>query len=153
MDDKRTLSPDELMPEYEELLKNGARLPLVVSGSSMVPFLVSGRDSVLLAPPDSGFKKGSILFFRRKSGGYVLHRLHRRDDTGLWFVGDAQDEIEGPIFAEQVFAEVVGVRRKGRDLKRHGFTEFFFRRIWPLTVGHRKTIIGLYTKLFGRHDD
>ena len=37
--EKRILSAEELMPEYTELLKAGAELPLSVSGASRLPFL------------------------------------------------------------------------------------------------------------------
>lgn len=46
--EKRILSAEELMPEYTELLKAGAELPLSVSGASMLPFLYPGRDAVFL---------------------------------------------------------------------------------------------------------
>ena len=35
----RTLPAAVLMPEYEALLRDGAELPLVISGESMLPFL------------------------------------------------------------------------------------------------------------------
>lgn len=149
----KLLSPDELMPEYRELLSTGAKLPLVVSGGSMTPFLKHERDTVLLGALTDEPKKGDILFFRRSCGAYVLHRLVRNDGTALWFVGDAQDEIEGPILREQVFAKVIKVRRKGRELSERSPIWLFYKRIWPLTIGHRKTIFACVSKLrrcFGR---
>ena len=49
-----------------DILASGGVFPLVVTGSSMSPYLKHGRDTVRLIKPDS-LKKGKILFFRRKS--------------------------------------------------------------------------------------
>lgn len=149
----RLLSPDELMPEYRELLSSGAKLPLVVSGGSMTPFLKHERDTVLLGALTEEPKKGDILFFRRSGGAYVLHRLVRNDGAALWLVGDAQDEIEGPIMKEQAFAKVIKVRRNGKELSEKSLIWQFYKRIWPLTTGHRKRIFACVSKLrrfFGR---
>lgn len=151
--ERKIVSASELMPQYEELLRSGARLPLTVSGGSMTPFLVSGRDTVLLAAAPKEIKKGDILLFRRSDGGYVLHRLLRTDGKTLAFVGDAQDEIEEPVLPEQVIAKVVAVRRKGKELDEGSAVWRFYRRIWPLTVGHRKTLLRCAVRIkarFGR---
>ena len=49
----------------EEMIKNGATVPVYISGNSMNPFLVSRRDIVYLKSfSDSDLKKGKILLFR-----------------------------------------------------------------------------------------
>ena len=71
----RTLPAAVLMPEYEALLREGAELPLVVSGESMLPFLRPGRDTVFLRRPDAPLHRGEIAFYRRFDGSYILHRV------------------------------------------------------------------------------
>lgn len=152
--DKKILSPEELMPEYAELLCSGAELPLVVSGTSMNPFLASGSDTVRLTAPGEKPRRGDVLLFRRASGQYVLHRVIRIDGDKLWFAGDAQDELEGPVLKEQVIAQVTGVLRKGKVLTATSPTWRFYRYLWPMTVGHRKEIFTMYSgmkKHFGRN--
>ena len=70
----KVLPASVLMPEYESLLLEGAELPLVISGGSMLPFLASGRDSVMLKAPDRALRRGDIVIYRRENGAYVLHR-------------------------------------------------------------------------------
>ena len=43
---KKIFAADVLIPEYRALLAEGAELPLVVSGGSMLPFLAPGGDTV-----------------------------------------------------------------------------------------------------------
>ena len=42
----KVLPASVLMPEYEALLLQGAELPLVISGGSMLPFLAPGRSNL-----------------------------------------------------------------------------------------------------------
>lgn len=54
-----------------------------------------------------------MAFFRRANGQYVMHRVLRAEKSGaLYLVGDAQQEVEGPIAPQQVFAVVTEVCRK-----------------------------------------
>ncbi len=151
---KRILSPDELMPEYIELLNEGAELPLSVSGASMLPFLYPGRDAVWLTKPKEAFKRGDILLYRRSNGRWILHRLRKSDGDGLWFSGDAQDELEGPIAADSVFAIALRARRKGKQIGTQSPVWIFYKRLWSLSFGHRRSILGAVSRLkkhFGRH--
>ncbi len=150
---RRTLSAEELMPEYEELLAAGAKLPLVVSGASMLPFLYPGRDTVILNKADTAAKRGDILLYRRTNGRYIMHRVRKLDGDGLWFAGDAQDELEGPVSPEQVKAKVTEVLRKGKTVKKGSALWRFYEKPWSMTFGHRKKLLALASrirKLFGR---
>lgn len=41
-------------------------MPLVVTGNSMLPFLVDGRDQVLIKEVNRSLRKGDIAFFSEK---------------------------------------------------------------------------------------
>ena len=138
---KRVLDADVLMPEYKELLKSGAVLPLTVSGGSMRPFLSPGRDTVYLRSIDRELRRGDIVFYRRSSGDYVLHRLFRKENGAYWFVGDAQDEVEGPLPESCAFAVAACVRRKGRKISRGDLLWDFFAGAWLACTGRRRRIL------------
>lgn len=140
----RVLPAAVLMPEYEALLREGAELPLVISGSSMLPFLAPGRDSVLLKAPDRPFRCGDIVFYRRRNGDYVLHRIRRIENGRCWMVGDAQTVIEGPLDEGCIFAYVTQVQRKGKIEKPGTFCWDFFARTWLRLVPMRHLILKAY---------
>ena len=72
-----------------DILSTGAVFPLLVTGSSMIPFLREGRDTVFLRKPDR-LHRGQIVFFRRKSGEFTLHRIRKiYKDGRLLSNGDA----------------------------------------------------------------
>ena len=140
----RVLPASVLMPEYEDLLRHGAELPLVVSGGSMLPFLAPGRDSVLLKAPDRAMKRGDIVFYRRANGAYILHRLLRVRNGSCWMVGDAQTVIEGPLPESCIFAYVTRVQRKGKIEKPGTLRWAFFAHGWLALRPLRRPIMTIY---------
>ena len=137
-----------LMPEYEALLQQGAELPLVISGGSMLPFLAPGRDSVMLKAPDRPLKRGDIVFYRRKNGDYILHRLLRIADGKCWMIGDAQTVVEGPLESSCIFAYVTCVQRKGKTEQPGTFWWDFFQRSWLRMIPARRWIMAIYGRVF-----
>jgi len=140
----RTLPAAVLMPEYEALLRDGAELPLVVSGESMLPFLRPGQDTVFLKRPDAPLQRGDIAFYRRFDGSYILHRVYRAEPGMYWFLGDAQTRVEGPLPAQCVFAYVTAVRR-GKQLIRPAQPLWrFFAGPWLKHVRQRPRFLRVY---------
>ena len=144
---KRSVDTALLMEQYRALLETVDVLPLKVSGSSMTPFLAPGRDSVLLAKPGETLRRGDIAFYQRPNGQYILHRVCRAEGESLWFVGDAQDVVEGPLPQSCVFAYVTAARRKDRVQKPGVFWWDFFAGPWLRLIGRRQRILKLYGKL------
>lgn len=142
------MAPEVLMEEYRRLLEeeNIDSLPLVVSGSSMTPFLIGGRDTVFLSRLRRPVRRGDILLYRRGSGAYVLHRVYRVTEQGLTMVGDAQRELEPGIRREQVIAIVTRVERKGKVLAPGNFWWEFFEQVWIRILPLR----GLIHRAFSR---
>lgn len=81
----RVMSYDVLLEEYRQLLQDESIqvLPLVISGNSMSPFLVHGRDTIYLSRLDRPVKKGDVLLYKRDSGAYILHRVYKVEENGF----------------------------------------------------------------------
>ena len=151
----RIVDNQEYMKVVRSILEEGKEVPLVVTGNSMMPFLIDRRDQVLIKRIERPLKKGDIAFFQRENGQYIMHRIHfmRKDDrTGenqFYFIGDGQKNIEGPIKETQIFGVITGVLRKGKYLDEHTFTWGFFENIWRYVIQFRPLIIKIYS-LFKR---
>ena len=140
----RIVDNQEYMKVVRSILEEGKEVPLVVTGNSMMPFLIDRRDQVLIKRIERPLKKGDIM-----------HRIHfmRKDDrTGenqFYFIGDGQKNIEGPIKETRIFGVITGVLRKGKYLDEHTFTWRFFENIWRYVIPFRPLIIKIYS-LFKR---
>lgn len=147
----RIVDNQEYMKVVRSILEEGKEVPLVVTGNSMMPFLIDRRDQVLIKRIERPLKKGDIAFFQRENGQYIMHRIHfmRKDDrTGenqFYFIGDGQKNIEGPIRQSQIFGVITAVLRKGKRLDEHTFTWKFFKNIWRYAIPMRSLIIKIYS--------
>ena len=59
-ENKKKVSLEDLEPIIREKLNNGGTVQIPITGTSMLPLLVQGRDSVILAPADE-VKIGDII--------------------------------------------------------------------------------------------
>ena len=140
----KVVSPDVIIEPLLALLDEVAFVPLVISGGSMTPFLVHGRDTVYLSKINKPLEKGDIVLFQRTNGSYVLHRIFRIEDDFYTMVGDAQTYLEPGIHESQMRAIVTAVRRKGKLLQKRDFCWFFFEKIWINIVPLRPTVRKVY---------
>ena len=91
----------------EEILNGGGEFRMYPKGTSMLPLIVQGRDSVVLRKrcnmPQKPLKKHDIAFYRRANGQFVLHRVMKcRKDGTYVMCGDNQVELEFGIRPEQI---------------------------------------------------
>ena len=143
----RIFSPDVLLEEYRELLKDESveALPLVISGNSMSPFLIHGRDTIYLSRLTRTVKRGDVLLYQRDSGAYILHRVYKIEGDSFTMVGDAQTELEPGIRPEQVIAIMSSAERKGKKQAPGSFWWEFFEKIWIRMVPLRSIVRKVYT--------
>ena len=99
--------------DIEKILLCGQTIQIKPEGYSMYPFIVPGRDEVIIEPVGSYIpKRSDIVLYRRKQGLLVLHRIYKCTDKGFYMVGDNQTEVEGPIEYEQIKGIMTAVIRK-----------------------------------------
>ena len=151
MERNRTVLPPEiLLEEYRRILAEESRvqaLPLVISGYSMTPFLLHGRDTVYLSRLERQPKRGDMLLYRRDSGAYILHRVVRVENGVCTMVGDAQTLLEPGIRRDQIIAIVTAADRKGKRQKPGCFWWEFFEKVWLGMIPLRPYAMALYGRL------
>lgn len=134
----------EYVSVLKELVEEGKEVRMLISGSSMSPFLIHARDSIFFSAPDGPLKTGDMVFYRRTSGQYVMHRICRVRPEGYYLVGDAQTAVEGPIKREQIFARINKVERKGKLLAPGCFWWEFFEHVWIRMIPVRPLFVRVY---------
>ena len=142
----KLVNTQEYVSMLRELTEQGREVNMLISGNSMSPFLMHGRDSIRLKKPDRKLRKGDMVFFQRKSGKFVMHRIIRVRKVGFYLLGDSQQssEIEGPIEESQIFAMITSVCRKGRWIGPGNFWWKFFEHYWIRMIPFRRFHINTY---------
>ena len=131
----------ELWPVLREVLDSGGSFTLTVTGTSMYPTLLGGRDQVVLQKPDRPLRKRDLPLYRRENGQFVLHRIVSvRSDGTFVCCGDHQWVKEPGIRSDQALALAVGFCRKGRHFFADARRYRLWVRIWTAILPLRKPI-------------
>ena len=143
----RPVDTNELLGALRSIVEEGKEVRLTVTGSSMNPFLIHMRDSVILGPVDRPLRRGDIVMYVRPEGRNVLHRIRRISNEGLYIIGDGQTETEGPLDKSCVWAIVKKVCRKGKWIAPGDTWWTFFSTVWLWVIPARRKIMGLARKI------
>lgn len=96
----------ELENIITQKLSLGARVTIQPKGTSMLPLIHQGRDEVILKKPSGRLKKFDIVFYKRVSGQFVLHRIIKVRKNDYVLCGDNQTEYEYNITDDMILAVV-----------------------------------------------
>ena len=103
------------LAEYDEtiraVLESGGEFRIYPKGTSMLPLIRAGIDSVVLEKPAGRLKCGDIAFYLRDNGAYVLHRIVKVDDKGYTLCGDNQFVLETGISDKNIIGVVTKLYR------------------------------------------
>ena len=143
----RWVDTAEYVSVLRGLVEEGHEVSMLVSGSSMSPFLIHLRDTIYFKKPDRPLRAGDIVFYQRDSGQYVMHRILRVRGDAYDIIGDAQIEVERGVRRDQIFAVITRIRRKGKLIGPGDFWWTFFARVWTKLIPLRPLIARAYARL------
>ena len=132
----------ELMPLFREQWEAGASVRFSPRGTSMLPMLRQGLDTVTLSPLPETLKKYDLPLYQTEEGKYILHRIVSVEGETFTCMGDNLFVPEPGLRREHMLAVVTGFSRGERE---HSVAEPGYRlycRLWhysrPLRrFGHR----------------
>jgi hypothetical protein len=125
----------------EELLAAGHTVRLHPQGYSMYPLFVPGRDEAVIAPlGERKPRRGDVVLYRRAHDILVLHRIQRITKKGIYFVGDNQTEVEGPLRPDQVRGILIAFIRHGKYIRSSNPLYTVISRIWLILRPVRRPI-------------
>ena len=138
----------EYVTALKEMVEQGMEVSMTIFGTSMEPFLIDKRDKIYFRKTEDPIKKGDMVFYQRKTGEYVMHRVLKVRKHQYYLAGDHQTFLEGPIEAQQIFAKVISVERAGvwlteKDRLWKFYAGWWRRLFWVRKVGNKlKRVIG-----------
>lgn len=144
---KQKINLIEIYPIIKEKIDNGGTVKLPITGKSMRPLLVWGRDTVEIVKCENP-KKGDIIFYLRDNGQFVLHRIIGTDENGYILCGDNQWVKEYGIKDHNIIAVVSLIERKGKvfDVKTN-IPYRIYSSVWMAMMPVRKPILRFTRKV------
>lgn len=135
-----------LLPEVEKLLNEGATLTLKVKGNSMLPFIVGGRDSVVLAKAGS-LQEGDMVLARLADRQYVLHRIVRLQGEEVTLMGDGNLHGTEHCRPADICGKVIRLQRNGRYIEVDAPSERRKAALWQRLRPVRRYLLAAYRRL------
>ena len=102
------------MPLIRERLADGQSIRFSPRGTSMLPMLRQGKDSVVLSPAPQTLEKFDLPLYQREDGQYVLHRIVGAGTTYIC-MGDNQIVTEPGIRRDQIIGVVTAFSRGEKE--------------------------------------
>ncbi len=142
----------------EEVLSSGGEFRMYPKGTSMLPLIVQGKDSVVLKRyAEGGAQKHDIAFYRRTNGQFVLHRVMEISDDGAYTMcGDNQTALEYGIRGEQIIGYVCALYKGDKELPLSSLKYRLYVSVWCFMPYRRAErfvrakLGGLRRRLFGK---
>lgn len=123
-----------------EVLASGGEFRIYPHGTSMLPLLRQGRDSVALRQLDRPVQKHDILFYQRPDGSYVLHRVKAVTPHGLVLWGDHQHVPEYGVEESQVIGYAARIFRDDNEVDCQRITYRLYVAFWQF-IAVRKVLL------------
>lgn len=101
----------DMWPFMKEQLDSGKTVKFAPRGTSMLPMLRQGIDSVVLKAAPDGLKKYDLPLYQRADGQFVLHRVVEIKKDSYTMCGDNQYMREYGIKQENILAVAAGFYR------------------------------------------
>ena len=137
---------EELMPLIQEVLDTGKSVSFSPMGTSMLPMLRQGIDTVTLSPVTGPLRRFDLPLYRRDSGKYVLHRIIAVGET-YTCMGDNQFVPEPGLRHDQMIAVVTAFSRGRRTIPVTSAGYRLYCRLWVASVPLRKFLIRVKNRL------
>lgn len=152
MSDPRKIDDSAIIAEAIRLVSEGVSVTFPVNGRSMLPFIVGGRDSVILEQP-TDLRWGDIVLALVENGKskekfYVVHRVLSLDGDRVILMGDGNLALREFCDRADVCAKVVQVvRGNGKKCSINSFGYRLAAKVWFALLPFRRYFLWLYRKV------
>lgn len=137
---------EDIMPLIREKLEAGQTVRIDPHGTSMLPMIVQGRDTVVLAAISGELKKYDLPLYQRDNGQYVLHRIVKVTKDGYECVGDNQISTERGIEMRHMIGVVVSFNHGGKEYSVDSLSYRIYCRFWHYTRPIRRIYRGVLSR-------
>ena len=133
-----------ILNEAVRLVEEGLSVTRPVDGRSMLPFIIGGRESVILTKPD-GIVCGDVVLAWIAGSRFVLHRVIAIDGDKVTLMGDGNLQgVERCTFADVKAKATHAISSRGR--RRYLYTPWRVKasRLWLRLRPIRRYLLKIY---------
>ena len=141
------MTDNDIIEEAIRLVREGVNVTLPVNGNSMLPFIIGGKESVILHRPGL-IDVGDVVLAWVDGCRYVVHRIIKLDYDRVTLMGDGNVAVTEHCLLKDVKARVthvVDADNKKRDL----YSRWRVRaaKLWYWLRPIRRYLLAIYRRL------
>jgi hypothetical protein len=141
-----TVNDEQILRDAVSLVNEGMAVTLRVKGSSMLPFILGGHDSVVLTRPGD-VTVGDVVLAHIDGQRYVLHRVMEVSPERVVLMGDGNLRGQEVCRPEDILARADEVMdEKGRHRRLDTPRQRRRARIWRSLLPVRRWILAVYKR-------
>ncbi|MFV0417420.1 MAG: S24/S26 family peptidase [Dysgonomonas sp.] len=141
-----TLPNETLLPEVAKILSEGNMVTLKVKGSSMLPFIIGGRDSVVLQKKET-FTIGDIVLAEIAPKHFVLHRIIKIEVDKITLMGDGNLSGTEECIKENISGHTIAIIHKGKHIDCNSKSEQRKAQFWLNILPLRRYLLAIYRRI------
>lgn len=136
-----------IIEEAIKLVKEGQKVTLRANGNSMLPFIVGGKEDILLVQPTQPHI-GDVVLAHINGSRYVIHRIIAINDDNITLMGDGNLSEQEHCLTNDIAARAeyyIDSKEKYHYL----YTPYrkIMARIWFWLLPFRRYLLAIYRRI------
>lgn len=147
------MTDNRIIEEAIRLVKEGVSVTFPVNGVSMLPFIIGGRESLVLVKPGKPHI-GEVVLAWVDGNRYVVHRIISIEGDDITLMGDGNVAGREYCQTKDIAARadyVVDAQGKKRYL--YSKSQLFFSRLWFRLLPIRRYLLAFYKRIYRKIAD
>ena len=141
------MKDNEIIEEACRLVREGVNVTLPVKGRSMLPFIIGGKESVILHRPVL-IDVGDVVLARVDGNGYVVHRIINIDGDRVTLMGDGNVRGTEHCLLKDIKARVTHVvDAKDKTHYLYNRWRMFGAKVWYWLRPIRRYLLAIYRRV------
>ncbi len=136
-----------MIKEVQKLVDEGLSVTLPVKGTSMLPFIVGGKDSVVLKKPQEP-RIGDIVLAWVEGRRYVVHRIIGISGGRVALMGDGNLKgVEHCSVNDIKGVATYVVDGEGKKTYLYGRRRRLSAKLWNILLPFRRYLLAIYRRI------
>lgn len=142
---QRIISNITLFDQATQQVALGKSVETPTKGSSMFPFIVGGKDSIILVAPTE-IKVGDIVLAKIQDRHYIVHRIITIESSRITLMGDGNVKGVEHCTPQQICAKVQYIVHKGRKVNCDTPKQLRRAQLWRKLLPLRRYILAIWRR-------
>ena len=147
------MTDENIIKEAAKLVEDGVSVTFPVKGRSMLPFIIGGKESVILQKAGT-LQTGDVVLAEVGNGRHVLHRIVKLepDIDRVTLMGDGNIRgTESCSYGKVLARATYVVDEKGRKRPLESGQARFKARLWKMLLPLRRWILAILRRVIKKY--